>query len=135
MIAALLVVVECLRHAHDGRLIAIAGIVCAIGIYASFAIAQHATRATGALRARWGLVSVIASGCTAWATHFIVLLAFKPGMPAAFEPILTATSLLAAIIGIGAGVAISIRSRRRHAQQFLGGIVVGVGVTVLHYLG
>ena len=120
---------------HDGRLIALAGAVCAIGIYASFAIAKHAARATGSLRARWALVSVVASGCTAWATHFIVLLGFRPGMPAAFEPILTALSLLAAIAGIGAGVALSIRSRRRRWRQFQAGLVIGAAIAVLHYVG
>ena len=135
MVAALSSVFACMRYAHDGRLIAVAGIVCAFGIYASFAIAQHAARAQGELRTRWGAVSVVASGCTAWATHFIILLAFRPGMPAAFEPFLTAISLAAAILGIGAGVAISMRSRRRRSRQFLAGIVVGLAVTVLHYVG
>lgn len=123
-----------MRHAHDGRLILLAGLVCAAGIYASFALAQHAARATGVLRMRWGLVSIVASGGTAWATHFIVLLAFRPGMPAAFEPILTATSLLCAIAGIGAGVSISIQTRRRRLH-FASGLVVGLGVATLHYVG
>jgi NO-binding membrane sensor protein with MHYT domain len=135
MISAFLYVIECIQHSHDGRLIAAAGIVCAVGIYASFAIAEHAARAKQDLRKRWGLVSVVASGCTAWATHFIVLLAFKPGMPAAFEPFLTAMSLISAVIGIGAGVALAIRSRRRPWHQFLAGLVVGLGITVLHYIG
>ncbi|RYE98195.1 MAG: hypothetical protein EOO77_37670 [Oxalobacteraceae bacterium] len=77
---------------------------------------------------------MVASGSTAWATHFIVLLAFKPRMPAAFEPVLTATSLTCAIVGIGAGVWISIRSRQRW-QQFVAGLIVGVGVAMLHYVG
>jgi NO-binding membrane sensor protein with MHYT domain len=29
----------------------------------------------------------VSAGCTAWATHFIILLAFKPGMPSAFNPL------------------------------------------------
>ncbi|UAK25478.1 MHYT domain-containing protein [Sphingomonas nostoxanthinifaciens] len=119
---------------HDPRLIAAAGIVCAIGIYASFAIAHHAARATGKSRALWGFVSVISSGCTAWATHFIVLLAFKPGMPSAFEPVLTIVSLISAIVGIGGGVSISIRSRRVRIH-FLAGIVLGLGIVALHYVG
>lgn len=134
MAGSLITVIECIRHMHDARLLVMAGVVCAIGIYASFAIGHHAARATGAVRLRWGVVSVIASGSTAWATHFIVLLAFKPGMPAAFEPVLTALSLLCAIIGIGIGVAISIQVRRRW-QQFMAGMIVGVGVATLHYVG
>ena len=127
-------VLDCMENMHDPRLVAVAGIVCAIGIYASFAIAHHAARATGKIRARWGLVSVISSGCTAWATHFIVLLAFKPGMPSAFEPLLTAASLASAIVGIGVGVSISIRARSIRAH-FLAGIVLGVGIVALHYIG
>jgi diguanylate cyclase (GGDEF)-like protein len=125
-----------MRHAHDARLMLAAGIVCASGIYASFAIAHHAARARGTLRARWGAVGIASSGCTAWATHFIVLLAFEPGMPTAFEPALTALSLACAIIGIGAGVAVSIRAHQhqRH-KHFAAGMIVGVGVAMLHYIG
>jgi len=134
MAAALFSVIQCMRDMHDARLMIVASLVCAIGIYASFEIGHHAARATGAVRTRWGLVSIVASGSTAWATHFIVLLAFKPGMPAAFEPALTALSLTCAIVGIGAGVSISIRARRRW-QHFVAGLIVGVGVATLHYVG
>jgi diguanylate cyclase (GGDEF)-like protein len=123
-----------MQHAHDERLILLAGLVCAAGIYASFALAHHAARATGAIRMRWGIVSIVASGGTAWATHFIVLLAFRPGMPAAFEPLLTAVSLLCAISGIGVGVSLSIRTRRR-GLHFVSGLIVGLGVAMLHYVG
>ncbi|MDO6414251.1 EAL domain-containing protein [Sphingomonas sp. BIUV-7] len=119
---------------HDGRLVSLAGIVCAVGTYASFAIAHHAARATGRRRTAWGLVSVMSSGCTAWATHFIVLLAFRPGMPAAFEPVLTAISLGLAITGIGTGVCISIRNRGVRIQ-FVAGLFVGLGIAALHYVG
>lgn len=134
MFGLLASVLDCMKNMHDPRLIAAAGVVCAIGIYASFAIAHHAARARGKLRARWGFVSVISSACTAWATHFIVLLAFKPGMPSAFEPILTTASLGSAIVGIGAGVSISIHTRRA-SKHFLAGLVLGLGISALHYIG
>jgi diguanylate cyclase (GGDEF)-like protein len=134
MIGALSSVLACMRHAHDARLMIVASLVCAVGIYASFAIAYHAARQDGRQRTYWGLVSVVASGCTAWATHFIVLLAFKPGMPAAFDPVLTAISLSCAILGIGTGVLVAIRVRGR-LKQFGAGIIVGVGVATLHYVG
>jgi NO-binding membrane sensor protein with MHYT domain len=134
MVASLALVIECMRDMHDARLMIVASLVCAIGIYASFAIGHHAARARGSARTRWALVSIVASAGTAWATHFIVLLAFRPGMPAAFEPVLTAISLTCAIVGIGAGVLISIRVRQRW-QHFVAGLIVGVGVTALHYVG
>lgn len=134
MLSALTSVFQCIRHSHDGRLLSLAGIVCAIGIYASFALAKHATRATPVMRTRWGIVCIISSGATAWATHFIILLAFKPGMPAAFDPWVTALSLLCAIAGIGAGISVAIRTLRP-SLHFLSGLIVGVGVAALHYVG
>jgi diguanylate cyclase (GGDEF)-like protein len=123
-----------MRHAHDGRLLLLAGLICAIGTYASFAIGHHAARASGVYRKRWGAVAVASSGCTAWATHFIVLLAFKPGMQAAFEPTLTALSLACAVVGIGAGVFASLGSHRI-SRQFGAGLMVGIGIAALHYVG
>ncbi|RZL20317.1 MAG: diguanylate cyclase, partial [Sphingomonas sp.] len=65
MIAAVSLVLRCMQHAHDGRLILLAGLVCASGIYASFALAQHAARSVATMRTRWGIVSIVASGATA----------------------------------------------------------------------
>jgi diguanylate cyclase (GGDEF)-like protein len=134
MVALLASVFDCMRHAHDGRLLLLAAVICGVGTYASFAIGHHAARAASTHRKRWGAVAVVSSGCTAWATHFIVLLAFKPGMPAAFEPALTILSLACAIAGIGAGVFASLGSRRR-SRQFGAGLMLGVGVAALHYVG
>ena len=124
----------CMRHDHDQRLMLVAAVVCAVGTYASFALATHAVRSTGTMVRLWGLVSIVASGCTAWATHFIVLLAFKPGMIAAFDPVLTAVSLLCAIVGIGTGLALAL-GRRDTFRRFLAGLIVGLGIVMLHYIG
>jgi diguanylate cyclase len=124
----------CIRDDHDQRLLALAALVCIVGVYATSAIAAHAARGEGRARLVWGLTSIVAAGCTAWATHMIGLLAFNPGMPSGFDPILTAISLLAAIIGIGAGVGLAI-GRRDRLRRFLAGVVLGIGVALLHYLG
>lgn len=123
-----------MRDNHDQRLVLIAAVVCAVGIYASFALAAHAARSTDRARKLWGLVSVVASGCTAWATHFIVLLAFKPGMVAAFDPVLTAISLLCVISGIGTGVTLALGTRSK-VRHFVAGLIVGLGIVLLHYVG
>ncbi|WP_341208489.1 MHYT domain-containing protein, partial [uncultured Sphingomonas sp.] len=127
-------IAHCMAHSHDHWLVALAAAVCAVGVYATFAIARHAARAVGALRPRWALVSIVSGGCTAWATHFIVLLAYKPGIEAAFDPLVTIASLACAIVGIGGGIFVSMRSRRR-SQQFLAGLVIGLGIAALHYIG
>lgn len=64
----------------------------------------------------------------------IALLAFRPGMGSGFDPWLTVVSLLAAIFGIAAGVGLSLGQRKRW-RRFIGGAVLGLGITALHYLG
>ena len=64
----------------------------------------------------------------------IALLAFHPGMAAGFEPILTALSLILVIAGIGAGVGLSL-GRSERDRRFLAGVILGLGVTALHYIG
>ena len=124
----------CIRHAHDQRLLLLAAVVCACGIYASIAIASHAARSDRGARRPWAPISIVSAGCTAWATHFIILLAFEPRVPAAFDPLLTIISALCAIGGIGAGMTLSLRERRPH-RRFAAGLVLGSGIALLHYVG
>ena len=127
-------VYTCLTQAHDHGLILLAAGVCIVGVYGSFSVATHAARSEGRAAAVWACASIIASGCTAWATHMIGLLAFRPGMPAGFDPYLTALSLLVAIAGIGISVALAIGQRSR-VYRFLIGLLLGASVAALHYLG
>lgn len=127
-------VVTCLSQEHDRRLLIAASLICLIGVYASFALAGHAGRSEGIARRNWAIVGIVAAGCTAWATHMIALLAYEPGVPAAFDLVLTALSLVLVVVGIGLSLsrAIGTRDLRR---RFSSGLLLGLSVTVLHYLG
>ena len=108
--------------------------MCIAGVYASFTLTIHAIRTGGLAGRAWGAVSILSSGSTAWATHMIGLLAFRPGMQSAFDPVLTAAALLAGVLGIAAGVLLLIQGGGR-VRRFCAGMVIGVGITALHYLG
>lgn len=124
----------CVSQANDGRLLLLAALICTMGVYASSAIAAQAARSDGQARRMWAVLSITASGCTAWATHMVALLAFRPGMDSGFDPVLTAVSLLLAISGIGIAVALSVGQRRR-GRRFVAGLVLGLAITALHYVG
>ena len=47
-----------------------------------------------------------ATGRGVWATHFVAMLAFRPDLPAAYEPLLTGLSLFIAMAVTGFGFAI-----------------------------
>ena len=127
-------VYSCLVEAHDHKLLLLSAVICTVGVYAAFSVAAHAARSDGRSRLIWGATSIVSAGCTAWATHMVALLAFRPGMDSGFEPVLTALSLLIAITGIGAAMVLAIGERDR-ARRFLAGIVLGSSVAALHYLG
>src|SRR4051812_139659 len=127
-------VYTCLTEAHDHRLILLAAGICVTGVYGSFSVAAQAARSAGRAAWAWGAAAIVASGCTAWATPMVALLAFRPGMPAGFEPTLTALSLLIAIVGIGISIGLVIGQRDR-TRRFAAGLALGLSIAALHYLG
>lgn len=119
---------------HDFQFVALAAIICLSSAYACVSLLRHAKRARGRLRLIWSMVSALAVGFGIWATHFVAMLAFRPGFTLAYELPLTVASLLIAIGVCGAGLALAIRSDSA-LDRFLGGAVVGVGISSMHYVG
>jgi NO-binding membrane sensor protein with MHYT domain len=92
-------------------------------------------RATkGHTRTAWLALAGIATGCGIWATHFIAMLAYEPGVPIAFDIGFTGLSLIfaATITGVAFSIAVDHPSLPRSA---LAGAVVGLGVASMHYTG
>jgi diguanylate cyclase (GGDEF)-like protein/PAS domain S-box-containing protein len=86
------------------------------------------------MRRAWLTVSALSTGFGVWATHFIAMLAFSPGIPTAYNITLTALSLVAAILLTGAGLAVAVESIAG-AGAWLGGAMVGGGIAAMHYTG
>jgi diguanylate cyclase (GGDEF)-like protein len=127
-------VYTCIVQEHDLRLVVLAAIVCALASFTAINLVHHVRRSTGQMWQVWLAVAAMASGFGIWATHFIAMLAFAPGIPSGYNVTLTLLSLIAAIVltGIGLGVAIS---RTLPGANWLGGAVVGGGIAAMHYTG
>ncbi|OLP58851.1 diguanylate cyclase [Xaviernesmea oryzae] len=127
-------VYTCLREAHDQTLLLLAALVCLVGVYASLAVARHAARTDDRSRRYWAATAIMAAGCTAWSTHMIGLLAFRPGMLSGFDPLLTVLSLVLAVVGIGISIG-SIIGRRNRRRRMVAGVFLGLSIALLHYFG
>src|SRR5262249_31366098 len=68
---------------------------------------HRAQAATERGRIFWILIAGTVTGCGIWATHFIAMLAFTPGVPVAYDPPLTFLSLLVAIVVTSIGLAVA----------------------------
>ena len=73
-------------------------------------------------------------GSGIWATHFIAMLAYQPGMPVGYDVFLTVLSLLSASALMATSVAIAVFVPPRWSVPF-SGAVIGLAVASMHYLG
>ena len=133
-VVAMLKVYGCFVNEHDLRLVLLAALVCILASFAAVNLLRHARKATGQMQTVWLGVAAIASGFGIWATHFIAMLAFSPGLPSGYNVALTALSLLAAMVLTGLGLTIAIAGRLVGAA-WLGGAAVGGGIAAMHYTG
>ena len=127
-------VIDFFFQAHDPGLIVLAATICLISSYACIGLLRHARRSTGSMRNVWTAVAAAAVGFGIWATHFVAMLAFKPGFALSYDLVITALSVLIAIVVCGAGIAMAIRAQG-DLDRFLGGAVVGAAISAMHYTG
>ncbi len=128
-------VYDCLTQSHDLRLVAIAALIC---LFASYTAISLEMRAVAATRGRWLWLMAVgaATGSGIWATHFVAMLAFRPDLPVAYEMLQTVLSLVVAMAVTGLGFAIGARpTRHRLRAAVLGGVVIGLGVFFMHFVG
>jgi diguanylate cyclase (GGDEF)-like protein/PAS domain S-box-containing protein len=127
-------VLNCTIYQHDLRLVGLAAVICALASYTAISLLHHVRRSSGHMRRAWLAVSAISTGFGVWATHFIAMLAFSPGVPTAYNIALTGLSLVAAILLTGAGLAVAVESIAG-SGAWLGGAMVGGGIAAMHYTG
>ena len=127
-------VLTCLATEHDHRLVLLAGAVCFAASLAAVCLFGRALSTARYIRAGWIAGAGAAAGCGIWATHFIAMLAYEPGVPVGYDVALTTLSLVAAVAMTSAGLAVAcaMKSPRRAS---VGGVIVGAGVAVMHYTG
>lgn len=96
----------------------------------------RALAATGRSRRNWLINAAMAIGTGIWTMHFIAMLGFRvTGTDVRYDVPLTVLSLLVAIVVVGVGVFAVGYLRSRTLAVLLGGLVAGVGVATMHYIG
>jgi len=130
----MLKIYNCIATAHDLRLVGLAALVCVLASFAAINLLRHARKSHGQMRGVWLAVSAISTGFGIWATHFVAMLAFTPGIPSGYNIVLTILSLVAAILLTGAGLAVSLVPNWRHGP-WIGGVIVAGGIAAMHYTG
>lgn len=114
-------------------LIALSYVVAAFGSYVALENVRIYRNRQGKGWLWTGAIAMGAGGI--WSMHFIGMLALEMKMPVSYEPILTTASMLLAIAVTGAAFFIVGRSGGGVGQLLTAGLLMGLGVASMHYLG
>src|ERR1700756_5982828 len=81
----MLKVYNCIATEHDLKLVGLAPFVCVLSSFTAINLLRHGRKSTGQMRSLWLEVSAISTGFGIWATHFVAMLAFSPGIPSGYN--------------------------------------------------
>jgi len=126
-------VIGCLAVDHDLTLVLLAAAVCAFGTVASMVVSSRVIK--DRYGRFWLMLVAICGASTVWATHFLSMLAYQLSVPVTYDHGLTAASFLAGVLVMAMGLRVVLRKPRDARFALVGGAVVGLGASVLHYIG
>jgi diguanylate cyclase len=119
--------------AYHQLLVVVAGLVCLFGTWIGMRHFARARATEGATRYGWLFMASVGTGAALWASTFISILALDPQLVSGFEPVATAAVLMIAIMSCRVGF--DIGSRHFTLAPELGGLVMGTGILVMHFIG
>lgn len=116
-------------------LLAISFLVAVFGALSAFSTARWIAPA-GRTRVSWLLLSaVILGGCTAWAPHFLGLLAVAPDTLITFDARMTLLAFLAPVVAFLPGLYLAYRWGHIPGLIPLAAVFIGAGFALLNYIG
>ena len=128
----------CIATEHNWWLVALAAIVCLTARpSATFFLYSKVPQFPSWRRGVWLGMTGLVAGSGIWTTHFVAMLAFKTGLPTGYIALETLGSLAIAVISTTVGFAVGRppRAFAAGAAAVCGGLIVGLGITLMHYVG
>ena len=127
-------IISCLVNEHDYKMVLVAGVVCLCASLTAFRLFSRMNGARGLVRGAWLLLTALVAGSGVWATHFLAILAYHPGVKTGYSPTGTMMSLMVAVFFMAAGF-FAATANRDIANKLAGGLLIGLGVAAMHYTG
>jgi NO-binding membrane sensor protein with MHYT domain len=112
-------------------------VVSCLGAFLGLRCVTRSGYYQGRARALWLAAAATAIGATGiWAMHFVAMLGFSvPGQVISYNVPITIASMLIAIAVVGVGLVIVGSGDGGRPRLLGGGLIVGIGVATMHYLG
>lgn len=120
---------------YDYWLVALSFAVAVLASLTALDLAGRLRATTGRARGIWLCGGALAMGCGIWSMHFIGMLAMEMSGVMRYDIGMTGVSMLAAVLASCAALLLACGPRATPVRLGTGGIVMGGGVGLMHYLG
>jgi NO-binding membrane sensor protein with MHYT domain len=113
----------CIAHQHNIVLVAVAALICLFTATGAMTMLRQARMKRSA---RLAMAAGGAAGFGVWCTHFVAMLGYLPGSVAAYHAWPTLSSLVLAVVALGAGLRWPIIARWHH--QWGAAVITGAAL-------
>jgi NO-binding membrane sensor protein with MHYT domain len=122
---------------YDSTLVALSILVAIIASYTALDLAGCVSANTSSPRKSWTwlVAGAVSMGIGIWSMHFIGMLAFQLPVPVAYDLTLSLLSMAIAIVVSAIALLILRRPELKASNLFVGSILMGVGISTMHYTG
>jgi NO-binding membrane sensor protein with MHYT domain/signal transduction histidine kinase len=124
-----------MQATYNTWLVALSVLVAMVVAYTALKLAARVADAGRTGGRLWLLGGAVAMGTGIWSMHFIGMLAFSLPIPLRYGIATTLASLAIAIITSGFALAIASRPQLGLRRLTIGAIVMGAGISAMHYSG
>ena len=120
---------------HDPLLVIASILIAIMAAFTGLRVASGLSMLDPADRRKPIAKAAIAIGGGIWSMHFVAMLAMKHDVPITYEALPTLGSVLVAILMTGIGFIVLHFGERNQIRILTAGIVSGLGIVSMHYLG
>ena len=118
---------------HPPIFVVLSTVIACVGSWTALDLFRRVHAHTGTWRGAWLAAAAVAMGLSIWAMHFVAMLGFNPGFEVRYDVQLTLLSLLLAIAVTAFAFFSAAENSRAHL--LIGGLVMGGGICIMHYVG
>jgi diguanylate cyclase (GGDEF)-like protein/PAS domain S-box-containing protein len=126
-------VLECVAIQHDRSIVALAAVICVIGMFAFFLIHRRAVECSQQRRRVWLVIAAVTGGLSVWATHFVAMLAYQGTVDIEFDLLITIIS--AWISAVGFWASLKLAEKGTLGSDILAGLMATATVAAMHFTG
>ncbi len=121
---------------YDPFLVILSIMVATFASFTALQISQRVAATEKIIERRlWIAIGGGAMGAGIWAMHFVGMIAFSLPCSSTYNPTITAISIIPGVLASALAIAMISRPSLSHGQLLAGGLLLGIGIGAMHYMG